>query len=507
MYFRALWFSTLLTVAAPAQDPPEFRALLLAAARGEVDRVRSILDENPDWIARVDGDDETALHYAASHGQAAVLRLLLERGAPVDARSYNRFTPLHRAVMHGNVETVRRLLAKRPDVEARTSFGRTALQLAADRDQHALVKVLLDHGATYDLHSAAARGDIARVKELAALPATTVEFAALQSAVVRGHAEVVAALMAIPKADELGPMMMGVRLPLAFYGTAHPEVVRALVEGGADPLERGPHGPSRLAPQGSTVLHHAASLGHGATLRYLLDGPLAENPAAVDARDHLGQTPLHRAAAAGRVEIMALLAERGADLAAVDGARRSAVHLAALAGQRQGLEWLVARGVALDGVDAKGKTAVALTVANLPWDRTRAAEQMGVLELLQRLGSPIDLHAATVLGDAARLRALLARAEHEPTAALAARAVVFDRVASLEALVAAGLDPNARHEHERTLLHLAVIHDAPGCARWLLDHGGDPTLKDAHGKLARQWLSNRSSAELRATVLTGSGCN
>src|SRR5690606_28640459 len=229
------------------------------------------------------------------------------------------------------------------------------------------------------------------------------------------------------------------------------------------------------------------------------DFPLAGQVDAVDTRDVQGRTPFQRAAAAGHVAAMAMLAKHGADAGAVDAEGQSAVHLAAVAGQLEVVEWLVGKGAVLEGVDAKGRTAATLIAESLPWDAGKGADAMRVLELLQRLGSPIDLHAAAVLGDAARVRALLGRADADPpTAALTARAVLFDRPDSVAAFIDAGLDPNARHWHERTLLHVAVIRDAPRCARWLLDHGADPTLVDAHGNLARHWLTPRSSSELRA---------
>lgn len=484
---------------APAQTATELRPLLDAAARGRAERVSALLETNPGWVSTADDDGETALHRAASHGQTDVVDLLLARGAEVDARSYNNFTPLHRATMHHSIGIVRRLLAKGANVEARTSFDRTPLQIAAEAEQLALAKVLLDHGAFYDLHSATSRDDLKRVRALAALPETRVKFATLQAAVRHGQADIVAILLTIPRADELPPLMAGVRLPLAFYGTAHADVIKALVEGGIDPLERGPLQLSRLAPRSSTVLHHAAGLGHAATLRYLLEGPLAERPDAVDVRDHDGRSPFLRAASAGQIEAMTVLAAHGADPNAVDKNGRTAVHLAAIAGQLDSIEWLVRRGVAaLDGVDADGHTALALTASALPWDAAKGADQMRVAELLQRLGSPVGLHAAAVLGDAPRVRALLSRPEYEPTAHMAARAILFDRPKALAAFVDAGLDPNARYWHERTLLHVAVIRNAPNCARWLLEHGADPTLTDAHGKLARQWLNARLSPELRA---------
>ena len=55
---------------------------------------------------------ETPLHVAAAAGHTAVVRLLLEKGAKIDAIDSDRITPLQRAVESGHIDTVEFLLEK-----------------------------------------------------------------------------------------------------------------------------------------------------------------------------------------------------------------------------------------------------------------------------------------------------------------------------------------------------------------------------------------------------------
>ena len=68
----------------------------------------------------------------------------------------------------------------------------------------------------------------------------------------------------------------------------------------------------------STALHVVESLE---TCNYLI-----EARADVNAKDHLGWTPLHQAAGCGRAEVTSALVEAGADLKAKDKKGRLAIH-------------------------------------------------------------------------------------------------------------------------------------------------------------------------------------
>ena len=88
--------------------------------------MRLLLDGGADVQAR-GKDGNTALHTAAWSNRADLAALLLERGAAVDARNDSGMTPLHYAAPAGHAEVVELLLKKGADVNATKNDRRTAL--------------------------------------------------------------------------------------------------------------------------------------------------------------------------------------------------------------------------------------------------------------------------------------------------------------------------------------------------------------------------------------------
>ena len=77
-----------------------------------------------------------------------MVRLLVEKGADVNAINYEGETALMIAVDAGdNPEVVKLLLEKGADVNARTKEGETALMIASKRLRLDAIKLLKAHGA------------------------------------------------------------------------------------------------------------------------------------------------------------------------------------------------------------------------------------------------------------------------------------------------------------------------------------------------------------------------
>lgn len=77
-------------------------------------------------------------------------------------------TPLHEAAWSHDLARCRELLAGGADPDARDAHGRSPLHDAIESGGGELVELLLEHGATVDICSAAILGDLERVEELLA---------------------------------------------------------------------------------------------------------------------------------------------------------------------------------------------------------------------------------------------------------------------------------------------------------------------------------------------------
>ncbi|KAI9359683.1 ankyrin repeat-containing domain protein, partial [Zopfochytrium polystomum] len=86
-----------------------------AAQRGLLDRVATLLESGVEVTSR-DKENCTALHWAAIKNHLAVARLLVEKGAEIDAAGGElTATPLHWAARSGNVQIVTYLISRGAD--------------------------------------------------------------------------------------------------------------------------------------------------------------------------------------------------------------------------------------------------------------------------------------------------------------------------------------------------------------------------------------------------------
>lgn len=103
--------------------------LMMAALKGKPDVVRRLIERR----AEVNKPGWTPLHYAATHpgeNSVAVVRLLLEHHAYIDAESPNRSTPLMMAAHYGHPRVVRLLLEEGADPLLKNEQGLSAIDFA-----------------------------------------------------------------------------------------------------------------------------------------------------------------------------------------------------------------------------------------------------------------------------------------------------------------------------------------------------------------------------------------
>jgi Ankyrin repeats (3 copies)/Ankyrin repeat len=97
---------------------PELVKLIAACWLGDEAMVHSHRTKHPNLAESLTDADRRQVAHAARNNKTAVVRLMLESGLPVDARSQHQATPLHWAAFHGNVEMARIVLRFGPPLEA-----------------------------------------------------------------------------------------------------------------------------------------------------------------------------------------------------------------------------------------------------------------------------------------------------------------------------------------------------------------------------------------------------
>lgn len=135
------------------------RTLLhLAVSKARPDLVQLLLEFEPDveaGLSRSGGSSSTPLEAASSSGQALIVELLLAHRASTERSETSTFGPIHNAAREGHVEVLRLLLLKGAKVNALVKDGgNTALHLAVEERRRECVRLLLANGARTDIRNA-----------------------------------------------------------------------------------------------------------------------------------------------------------------------------------------------------------------------------------------------------------------------------------------------------------------------------------------------------------------
>ncbi len=203
-------------------------AFVLAIKGGHAAVAERLLDAGVDIDCEYGGfGRRTALQAAAEAGHAELVRLLLRKGALVDARQpgttrINAGTALQLAAARGDVDMVEMLLAAGADVDAPPAphGGRTALQAAAEGGHLTVLQLLL--GADADVNAA---------------PAYQGSKTVMQSAVAGGNLAVIEWLLVSGAGFAQSPAAQDLFMEplLAAVHAGDLEMVRLLLDAAADP--------------------------------------------------------------------------------------------------------------------------------------------------------------------------------------------------------------------------------------------------------------------------------
>jgi ankyrin repeat protein len=430
-----------------------------------------------------DRGGNSSLHIACECGDGDLVELLLQHRSNIEQRCFNSMdTPLLLATRSGQCAIVDLLVQRGAMIEAADSEGKTPLHLVSELWDDKIAKILLKAGANPEakesrrqrtpLHHAAEKGNLAVARDLlqskAHIDAQDGEFGAtaLHLAAELGHTDIVSLL--ISKGAAVGVPLHSSRITPLHLASAngHYAVVKILIETGADAA-------AIQYPnlEGKTPLHLAAQNGHHLVARLLCLRGIVEK------RDNDGNTPLLLAALGGHTHAAKVLWEENADIEARNNQGSTALHLA-LKGGNEELALLLLN----EGASTKWPGA---TISSVQY--AAFVGQTSVVQKLLELG--VDIQDA---------------GEHGEPALTCAASAGHTEIVSLLLSNKAELD--LQNGTGCTALHQASRNGHGDTVRLLLEKGADFKLSDNMGKTALHEAASRGHEDV-VRLLIGKGAD
>ena len=456
---------------------------VVCARSGEADPlavIAMLLDHGAD-IEAADNDGMTPLHHAS---EPSVIGLLLDRGANIEAIDNSGQTPLH----HATEPLVAALLLDRgAGIEVTDTHGSTPLHLAIrSHSEQALVKELLDRGAYITARNAHGW--------------TPLHFAAAGKEVTLTHLLIEQGADIEAQTDTGATPLHIAAKPNQLVANFDTGAAMLLLDSGADIAARD--------ESGATPLHWAAE--HGRDFIELL----LNRGADVEAATKNGVTPLHSAATSNTdLDMIRLLIKHGADVTVTTIDGTTPLHCAAVGNSNPSvIELLLDCGANLEAVDR-----FAWRSGWTPLHCALRLNSVTIIALLLERGADItarDFNAATPLHQAAlRSKAYgaelllvrsadIAAVDNRGATPLhyAASANASQRL--VELLINRGADVLAKDSQGFTPLHTAAstarIHDNRNpysVIAALLDRGADPAARTNDGGTPYEIAEARGASE------------
>lgn len=453
--------------------PGNMTPLCLAAARGQL-RVARFLLENGASVEQKAGDGPgfiqagAPVHHAAAGGHKAMIELLTQYKADLEARDKDGHTPLHIAAWKGFQGVAEALVAAKADVNARTKNESTPLHLTAVFGRPHLTAFLVVKGASVNAQDAACQ-------------------TSLFIAAVRGYSEVLNRLISA-KADPNIVDSSG-RSALSYAaGNGHADMVKALLEARADPNAGASGLPLAVVcnREGTNIANLLVRAGADPNRAAPVDFEVSLDGRTFP-RGAAKLTPLQIAVAKQRADLAKLFFQFKADAKA-----RLPVSGSPLVwGAHGDAELLKAFLDAGADPNAEGGYPVANSVLYPAAAVGNAAGVKALLDAGARVNPPADardtpLHVAVQKGDEQTVRLLLdAGAEvnrFNRDGVTPLMLAVLDRKTEVAALLLAHeADPNLI-VRGNTPLHLAAGREDRSLVQLLLTNKADVNVRDNHGK-------------------------
>jgi len=146
-----------------------------AAYKGDLKKVREIIEKDPSQINIQDSRGWTPLQLASGKGHIEIVEFLLNHGADTELENIHGERPLWLAAKFGRYETIKTLLEHGATVNNKDKHGRTALHDAAMWSGEKVINLLISYGADVNardehqstpLHQAAMLNNIEAAKAL-----------------------------------------------------------------------------------------------------------------------------------------------------------------------------------------------------------------------------------------------------------------------------------------------------------------------------------------------------
>ncbi|UCG39380.1 MAG: ankyrin repeat domain-containing protein [bacterium] len=115
------------------------------ASSGDLQRLEYVLNAEPELVNVISKAGLTPLHTAVIGGHGEAVRLLVSRGADINARDSGMNTPLHWAALAGDADLVRLLLDEGARYELSNGKGQTALDICESGGHAEAAGIIRDH--------------------------------------------------------------------------------------------------------------------------------------------------------------------------------------------------------------------------------------------------------------------------------------------------------------------------------------------------------------------------
>jgi ankyrin repeat protein len=283
-----------------------------AARRGDLEKLKVILDKNPSAIGSLDKNKNTPLHHAIDENKLKAAQLLIKSGSGVNGVNYKMETPLHIAAYEGNAKAIKLLLNHGADYTLREMRHRIPLFLATNWGHNLeAVKLLVEAGS--DVNDRNVRGESVLVSTLYYGKKEIIHYLIDRGATLPEDERTLRQVAYVTASNGMkrpfGMAVNKLEKKKADWWTRIP--MQACARGGSLPIARAliakgvPFNKKDL--YGVAPIHIAAEKGKLEMVRFLLAKGVDINTPSL-----VGKTPLHYAGDKGHKKLVKYLISKGA---------------------------------------------------------------------------------------------------------------------------------------------------------------------------------------------------